>query len=235
MHALVQPPWRNGETFSAGDQRRAGAGGNGARVLYSHVTSRVDSQIKLVLSGSKGIPALSPHWRESARQADGADHTRPWMTVRTAGRDRRRGPGGWLLGGGEREGTARTTTPLLGAQRRRSRAEGRTKGHAEGRAELARALLAARGIEVSARFPACPASPNCPATPSSRPPPPASARPTSASVCSTGSQTAQRAASRFRPLNPRCVRLVPNRDSSRRPGLSAKHADVDGDGTIGAA
>ena len=33
---------------------------------------------------------------------------------------------------------------------------GRTEGHAEGRAELARALLAARGIEVSARFPGVP-------------------------------------------------------------------------------
>ena len=50
---------------------------------------------------------------------------------------------------GEREGTGPDDDPLLGAQRRRSRAA----GHAEGRAELARALLAARGIEVSAEFP----------------------------------------------------------------------------------
>ena len=57
---------------------------------------------------------------------------------------------------GEREGTGPDDDPLLGAQRRRSRAEGhaegRTEGHTEGRAELARALLAARGIEVSADF-----------------------------------------------------------------------------------
>ena len=49
---------------------------------------------------------------------------------------------------GEREGTGPDDDPLLGAQRRRSRAEGR----AEERAELARAMLAARGIEVSAGF-----------------------------------------------------------------------------------
>ena len=53
---------------------------------------------------------------------------------------------------GEREGTGPDDDPLLGAQRRRSRAEGR----AEERAELARALLAARGIEVSAAFPGVP-------------------------------------------------------------------------------
>ena len=53
---------------------------------------------------------------------------------------------------GEREGTGPDDDPLLGAQRRRSRAA----GHAEGRAELARALLAARGIEVSAEFPGVP-------------------------------------------------------------------------------
>ncbi len=45
---------------------------------------------------------------------------------------------------GEREGTGPDDDPLLGAQRRRSRAEGR--------AALARALLAARGIEVSTGF-----------------------------------------------------------------------------------
>ena len=53
---------------------------------------------------------------------------------------------------GEREGTGPDDDPLLGAQRRRSRAE----GHAEGRATLARALLAARGIKVSAGFPGVP-------------------------------------------------------------------------------
>ena len=53
---------------------------------------------------------------------------------------------------GEREGTGPDDDPLLGAQRRRSRAE----GHAEGRAGLARALLAARGIEVSPGFPGVP-------------------------------------------------------------------------------
>ena len=59
--------------------------------------------------------------------------------------------------------------------------------------------------------PACPASPSCPATPSSRPPPPASARPTSASVCSTGSQAAQ--------LLQRLVRKCgPARRATRRPG-----------------
>ncbi len=57
---------------------------------------------------------------------------------------------------GEREGTGPDDDPLLGAQRRRSRAEGRAEGHAEGRAELTRALLAARGIEVSAEFPGVP-------------------------------------------------------------------------------
>ncbi len=49
---------------------------------------------------------------------------------------------------GEREGTGPDDDPLLGAQRRRSRAEGR--------AELARAMLTARGIEVSAGFPGVP-------------------------------------------------------------------------------
>ena len=53
---------------------------------------------------------------------------------------------------GEREGTGPDDDPLLGAQRRRSRAEGR----AEERTEFARALLAARGIEISAGFPGVP-------------------------------------------------------------------------------
>ncbi len=65
---------------------------------------------------------------------------------------------------GEREGTGPDDDPLLGsllgAQRRRSRAEGHAAGRAEGRAAglvaLARALLAARGIEVSAGFPGVP-------------------------------------------------------------------------------
>ncbi len=65
---------------------------------------------------------------------------------------------------GEREGTGPDDDPLLGAQRRRSRAEGHAEGHAAGRAEgraaglvaLARALLAARGVEVSAGFPGVP-------------------------------------------------------------------------------
>ncbi|MCY4373309.1 MAG: hypothetical protein OXC31_05995, partial [Spirochaetaceae bacterium] len=60
---------------------------------------------------------------------------------------------------GEREGTGPDDDPLLGAQRRRSRAA----GHAEGRAELARALLAARGIEVSAEFPGVPGFAELPA------------------------------------------------------------------------
>ena len=53
---------------------------------------------------------------------------------------------------GEREGTGPDDDPLLGAQRRRSHA----RGHAEGRAALARALLAARSIEVAAGFPGVP-------------------------------------------------------------------------------
>ena len=61
---------------------------------------------------------------------------------------------------GEREGTGPDDDPLLGAHRRRSEAVGHAKGHADGRAEerveLARALLAARGIEVSAGFPGVP-------------------------------------------------------------------------------
>ncbi len=57
---------------------------------------------------------------------------------------------------GEREGTGPDDDPLLGAQRRRSRAEGHAEGRAEERAELARAMLAARGIEVSAGFPGVP-------------------------------------------------------------------------------
>ena len=57
---------------------------------------------------------------------------------------------------GEREGTGPDDDPLLGAQRRRSRAEGRAEGaegHAEERIEFARALLAARGIVLSPGFP----------------------------------------------------------------------------------
>ena len=57
---------------------------------------------------------------------------------------------------GEREGTGPDDDPLLGVQRRRSRAAGRAEGHTEGRAALARALLAARGIELSAGFPGVP-------------------------------------------------------------------------------
>ncbi len=53
---------------------------------------------------------------------------------------------------GEREGTGPDDDPLLGAQRRRSRAEGR----AAGLVALARALLAARGVEVSPGFPGVP-------------------------------------------------------------------------------
>ena len=50
---------------------------------------------------------------------------------------------------GEREGTGPDDDPFLGSQRRLSHAEGRTAGQIA----LARALLAARGIEVSAGFP----------------------------------------------------------------------------------
>ena len=61
---------------------------------------------------------------------------------------------------GEREGTGPDDDPLLGAQRRRSRAEGYADGRADGqakeRAELARALLAARGIKVSGGVPGVP-------------------------------------------------------------------------------
>ena len=81
---------------------------------------------------------------------------------------------------GEREGTGPDDDPLLGAHRRRSEAVGHAKGHAQGhaegpgharramrraeghanraeeRVELARALLAARGIEVSTGFPGVP-------------------------------------------------------------------------------
>ena len=53
---------------------------------------------------------------------------------------------------GKREGTGPDDDPLLGAQRRRSRAA----GQAEERVELARALLATRGIEVSAGSPGVP-------------------------------------------------------------------------------
>ena len=72
---------------------------------------------------------------------------------------------------GERKGTGPDDDPLLGsllgAQRRRSRTEGHAQGRAEGRAEeraeLARALLAARGIEVSAGFPGVPGFAELPA------------------------------------------------------------------------
>ena len=68
---------------------------------------------------------------------------------------------------GEREGTGPDDDPLLGAQRRRSHAEGhaegRTEGHEEGRTELARAMLAARGIEVSTGFPGVPGFAELPA------------------------------------------------------------------------
>ena len=65
---------------------------------------------------------------------------------------------------GEREGTGPDDDPLLGAQRRSSRAEGHAEGHADGRAEghaeerieFARALLAARGIVLSPGFPGVP-------------------------------------------------------------------------------
>ena len=50
---------------------------------------------------------------------------------------------------GEREGTGPENDPLL----RRHRAEGRAAGVAEGRADLVRALLASRGIELPAGFP----------------------------------------------------------------------------------
>ena len=63
---------------------------------------------------------------------------------------------------GEREGTGPDDDPLLDslldAQRRRSHADGR----AEERAKLARAMLEARGIEVSAGFPDVPGFPELP-------------------------------------------------------------------------
>ena len=64
---------------------------------------------------------------------------------------------------GEREGTGPDDDPLLGAQRRRSRAEGHAEGRAVERAELARAMLTARGIEVSAGFPGVPGFAELPA------------------------------------------------------------------------
>ena len=70
---------------------------------------------------------------------------------------------------GEREGTGPDDDPLLGSNRRRTRAEGRAEGLATGRAEgrvagraeglaisragLVRAILASRGIRVSEGFP----------------------------------------------------------------------------------
>ena len=58
--------------------------------------------------------------------------------------------------------TDRTTTTLLGSNRRRKHAEGRAEGLATGRAEglatgragLARMILASRGIQVTKGFPA---------------------------------------------------------------------------------
>ena len=69
--------------------------------------------------------------------------------------ERSAGAGGNDAGRAGRHG-APDDDPLLGAQRRRSRAEGYADGQAKERAELARALLAARGIEVSAGFPGVP-------------------------------------------------------------------------------
>ena len=54
---------------------------------------------------------------------------------------------------GEREGTGPDDDPFLGSQRRLSHAKGHAEGRAEGRIALARALLAARGIDVSPGFP----------------------------------------------------------------------------------
>ena len=54
---------------------------------------------------------------------------------------------------GEREGTGPEDDPLLRTQRAEGRAEGRATGRAEERAELARAMLAGRGIAVSPDFP----------------------------------------------------------------------------------
>ena len=98
---------------------------------------------------------------------------------------------------GEREGTGPDDDPLLGAQRRRSRAE----GHAEGRMrKVAPKAMRKNASSLHERCwrrvaswsrpdsPACPASPSGPAPPSSRPPPTASARPTSGSVCAAGSR-----------------------------------------------
>ena len=54
---------------------------------------------------------------------------------------------------GEREGTTPDDNPLLRSHRAEARAEGRAEGRAEERVDLARALLAARGIPVPAAFP----------------------------------------------------------------------------------
>ena len=67
---------------------------------------------------------------------------------------------GWERCWGSGKAPGPDDDPLLGAQRRRSRARGHAEGWAEGRAEerveLAQALLAARGIEVAAGFPGVP-------------------------------------------------------------------------------
>lgn len=55
---------------------------------------------------------------------------------------------------GEREGTGPENDPLLREQRAAGRAEGRAEGRTEERVELARAMLAGRGIAVSPDFPA---------------------------------------------------------------------------------
>ena len=59
---------------------------------------------------------------------------------------------------GAREGTGPDDNPLMRSMRDQSRAEGREAGRAEGLAEsrvkMARQILRARGIEVSAGFPA---------------------------------------------------------------------------------
>ena len=58
---------------------------------------------------------------------------------------------------GDREGTGPDDDPLLRAVGRQKQAEGRAEGRATGRAEvrggLVRAMVASRGIEVSADFP----------------------------------------------------------------------------------
>ena len=55
---------------------------------------------------------------------------------------------------GAREGTGPDDDPLVRSQRRQAFDRGRAQGETQGRAELVRAMLAVRGIEVSAAFPA---------------------------------------------------------------------------------